>query len=236
MEWFERDFDHPLYFDIYNNKTLEAEDEGPALTAMLDLPGDSIVLDVPCGWGRLRPYLEKRGWFVVGGDLSPLNLARHRAEFGGSVVRLDFRTLPFRDCCADGVLCAYTSWGYLATEEENRRQLTEYARVLRPGGRLLLDQVGRNYLENAVEAVENTWFEVDGYRERVRWSQDRRRVLTDRIMNGERFRHDIWIPTDAEIRTFLGEVGFQVEKSWGGLHQEPWEPMAERWIYLAVKG
>ena len=93
MDWFERDFDHPLYFDIYRDKAADAAQEGPALAGMLDLPEGSRVLDLPCGWGRLLPHLQAKGWRVVGGDLSALNLARHQAEQEGERIRLDLRSL-----------------------------------------------------------------------------------------------------------------------------------------------
>lgn len=236
MDWFVRDFDHPLYFRIYENKVEEAEREGAALAALLGLPRGSRVLDLPCGWGRLRPWLEALGFEVTGGDLSPLNLQRHHREYGPRAVRLDLRSLPFQDGCADGVFCAFTSWGYFATEAENLGQLQEFARVLRPGGVLLLDLVGRHWLESAISPVENIWYDADeGYRERVRWSPDGQRVWTDRIMEGERFRHDIWIPRDDQVRDFLDRAGFDVDQVWGGLEGEPWSVPAERWIYRALR-
>lgn len=236
MEWFARDFDHPSYFDIYQEKEAEAAVEGPSLAALLALPRGSRVLDLPCGWGRLRPALEAAGLGVVGGDLSPLNLQRHRREFPGPCVRLDLRRLPFRDRCADGVLCAYTSWGYFASEGENLDQLREFARVLRPGGILLLDLAGRDRCVRAVELAGPRWRPVQGrYRERVRTSPDRRRVLTERIIAGERFRHDIWLPTDEEVRTALDASGLALDRAWGGLDGSPWERWAERWLYRAVK-
>lgn len=236
MDWFIRDFDHPLYFEIYRNKEQEAFEEGPALASMLALPEGSLVLDLPCGWGRLQPALVQRGYRVVGGDLSPLNLARHRREFPGAMVRLDFRRLPFRSGCADGVFCAYTSWGYFATDEENLRQLQEFARVLHPGGVLLLDLAGRKVVErNAAEAGTGWYRTNEGYRERVRWSADGRRILAERIMAEERFRHDIWLPEDAEVRRFLAQAGFRLDQAFGGLDGCPWNEGAERWIYRAIK-
>ncbi len=231
MEWFRRDFDHPLYFRIYRDKEIDALEEGPALVRALGLPAGSRVLDLPCGWGRLNPFLQRASYEVIGGDLSPLNLQRHAREHPTPLVRLDLRCLPFRDACADGVLCAYTSWGYFARDEENLRQLQEFARVLRPNGVLVLDLVGREALERLAAPLENQWFEVDGYRERVRWSPDRRRVFTDRILDGVHFRHDIWIPTYEEVRTFATRAGLALEEAWGGLHQEPFRTNAERWIF-----
>jgi SAM-dependent methyltransferase len=236
MEWFVTDFDHPAYFTIYRDKEADAAAEGPALAALLALPRGSRVLDLPCGWGRLGPALEAAGWRVVGGDLSFLNLRRRAREFPGPGVRLDLRRLPFRDRCADGVLCAFTSWGYFATWAENLAQLREFARVLRPGGTLVLDLAGREHCFRALGRVGAGWRRVEGgYLERVRPSPDGRRLRTERILAGARFRHDIWLPTDAEARDALDQAGLALDRAWGGLDGRPWTPDAERWIYRAVR-
>ena len=234
MEWFARDFDHPLYFEIYQDKEQEAAREGAVLAELLDLPPDSLVLDLPCGWGRLHSALRARGWRVIGGDLSTLNLRRHQQEHPGLLARLDFRALPFRNASADGIFCAFTSWGYFQSEAENQRQLQEFARVLKPHGTLLLDLVGREALRAAIAPIENQWMEIGPYRERVRWTPDQRRVLTDRIMDGVRFRHDIWIPENREILDHLAQAGF----GWIDRFDDngsAWRPEATRWVYRAIR-
>jgi SAM-dependent methyltransferase len=236
MEWFVRDFDHPAYFEIYQEKELEAAVEGPGLARLLGLPSGSLVLDLPCGWGRLSPALEALGYRVMGGDLSFMNLQRQRREFPARSVRMDLRNLPFRDGCADGVLCAFTSWGYFASEEENQRQLEEFARVLKPGGVLLLDLAGRNFYWQALDLVPSGWYDVEGrYRERVRESPDGRRMITDRICQGQRFRHDIWIPTDPEARLALAAAGFTIEAAYGSVEGAPWATGADRWLYRCLR-
>ncbi len=237
MDWFLRDFDHPAYFTIYADKAADAAVEGPALATLLDLPAGSLVLDLPCGWGRLNPHLRARGLDIIGGDLSPLNLVKHRTDHAALLVRLDLRALPFRPACADGVFCAYTSWGYFATDMENLQQIVEFARVLRPGGVLLLDLAGRTFLQSAVTGVDGDWLEFvdEGYQERARWSPDGRRILTERVCLGEAFCHDIWIPRDAEVRACLHQAGFEVSQAYGGLDGRPWAEEAERWIYRAIK-
>jgi ubiquinone/menaquinone biosynthesis C-methylase UbiE len=237
MEWFVRDFDHPVYFDIYSYKEIDAVREGPALAMYMNLPPQSLVLDLPCGWGRLHPYWLSSGWKHVGGDLSRQNLVIHASTHPSCLVRLDFRRLPFKDSIADGVMCAFTSWGYFLNNDDNLLQLKEYARVLKPGAPLILDLAGRLHLEKALPLVEGFWYRVeDGdCRERVRWTQDKKRILTDRIKNGHRFQHNIWIPTDGEIRDAFSQVGFKIDSRWGGLDGEPWSEMSERWIYRAVR-
>ncbi|WP_243384605.1 class I SAM-dependent methyltransferase [Geothrix alkalitolerans] len=237
MDWFAWDFDHPAYFQIYADKDAEAAAEGPALAALLDLPPGSRVLDLPCGWGRLQPHLVARGWETLGGDLSRMNLDRHRKDHPATLARLDLRALPFRAGCADGVFCAYTSWGYFATDAENLRQLAEFARVLRPGGALLLDLAGRSSLRRTIAEVEGQWLEFpdEGYEERATWSPDGRRIRTERRCQGEAFRHDIWIPTDTEVRTSLAAAGFEVVAAYGGLDGRSWSEDAERWIYRGVR-
>jgi SAM-dependent methyltransferase len=235
MEWFERDFDLPGYFEIYQDKEAEAGAEGPGLAGLLGAARGGLVLDLPCGWGRLRPALTAAGYRVMGGDLSAMNLHRHQREFPGPTARLDLRRLPFRDRCADGILCAYTSWGYFASAEENQQQLDEFARVLKPGGVLILDLVGRERCFRALEQVQNRWYDVEGrYRERVRASPDGGRVLTERICDGVRFRHDIWIPTDLEARAALAAAGLRLDQAFGGVDGSPWSSQAERWIYRAM--
>lgn len=237
MDWFIEDFNHPAYFTIYADKEAEAGVEGPALAGLLNLPPGSRVLDLPCGWGRLHPHLRELGHEVFGGDLSPLNLRRHQLEHPAPLVRMDFRALPFRSASADGVFCAFTSWGYFASDEENLLQLLEFARVLRTGGVLLLDLAGRESLRAALSDVEGYWldFPKEGYQERATWDRTKRRIRTERRCQGQRFRHDIWIPSDAEVRECLTKAGFRSITASGGLDGRPWEPQAERWIYRAIK-
>lgn len=236
MDWFLHAFDHPLYFEIYKDKEADAAEEGPALAALLNLPPGSRVLDLPCGWGRLHPALIQRGFQVIGGDISALSLARHQREHPGTLLRLDLRSLPFRDQLADAVFCAFTSWGYFESREENLRQLQEFARILHPSGVLLLDLAGRNWLLKASRQIEGSWIRYGGaYLERVCWNPDRSRILTERKMAGESFFQNIWIPTHNEILADLSAAGFRLDQAFGGLDGCPWDPESERWIYRAVR-
>jgi len=101
---------------------------------------DSHVLDLGCGTGALLRALESQGVTGTGADVSPAMLAQARAHRpDGTFVLLDGPTLPFADASFDTVI-SMLSWRYLDWDPV----LMEIARVLRPGGRLLIvDMVAR---------------------------------------------------------------------------------------------
>jgi SAM-dependent methyltransferase len=98
-------------------------------------PG-SRVLEVGCGTGRTSCYLAKQGYAVTALDLREdmLAKARRRAEAEGAQV--DFvqgsvEALPFANDTFDAVLAESVT---IFTDAP--KSLAEYARVLRPGGKL----------------------------------------------------------------------------------------------------
>jgi ubiquinone/menaquinone biosynthesis C-methylase UbiE len=96
------------------------------------------VLEVAIGTGRNLPYYPA-GVRLTGIDLSPrmLSIARDRAASLGRAADLrpgDAQALDFPDFSFDTVLCTL---GLCAIPDE-RGAITEMARVLRPGGRLVL--------------------------------------------------------------------------------------------------
>jgi SAM-dependent methyltransferase len=108
---------------------------------VLGLRRGTRVLDVPCGFGRHAGVLARRGYTVVGVDLSTTMLrAARRSHREGKNLRFikdDIRRLAYRDEF-DAVICLFTSFGYFS-ERENVATLRRMARALRPGGRLLME-------------------------------------------------------------------------------------------------
>ena len=98
------------------------------------------VLDLGCGTGALLRALEEGGVTGVGADVSASMLDRargHRPK--ATLVQLKGPHLPFADNSFDAVI-SMLSWRYLDWDPV----LMEVARVLRPGGRLLVvDMVAR---------------------------------------------------------------------------------------------
>jgi ubiquinone/menaquinone biosynthesis C-methylase UbiE len=111
------------------------------------------VLEVAVGTGRNLPFYPD-GTRLTAVDWSPamLGVARERAAALGRDVDLrqgDAQALDFPDSSFDTVLCALG----LCAIPDDRRAVTEMARVLRPGGRLLLvDHVAASW--RALRAVQ----------------------------------------------------------------------------------
>jgi ubiquinone/menaquinone biosynthesis C-methylase UbiE len=111
-------------------------------------PGAEL-LDVPCGFGRHSIPLGRAGYRVTGVDRSAalLDEARRRTghERWPKLVQADYRELPFADASFDGALNLFSSLGYLSAEEDTH-VLAEIGRVLRPGGRLVIETMHRDLL------------------------------------------------------------------------------------------
>lgn len=104
------------------------------------------VLEVGIGTGRDLPYYPP-GVRITGIELSPamLAIARKRAAELGIAAELiegDAERLPFADNTFDTVVCVLA----LCTIPDPARAVAEMARVLKPGGRLLLlDHIGSRW-------------------------------------------------------------------------------------------
>jgi SAM-dependent methyltransferase len=109
------------------------------LIELLALPVGSRVLDVPCGQGRHARLLSEAGYRVDGVDYSRHLLAVARAQDTLShYSRHDMRRLPAGWTGRyDAVVNLFTSFGFFADPGDDQRVITEFARVLRPGGVLV---------------------------------------------------------------------------------------------------
>ena len=99
------------------------------------LGGGARVLDVGCGTGRVAAALAERGAKVWGVDPSAemLEVARSRVPSSVGLKEGRAEALPFRDAWFDGAVCM------LSVHLLDRpRAFAELARVLVPGGRLVI--------------------------------------------------------------------------------------------------
>jgi len=125
-------------------------------------PG-AVVLDLGCGQGEYAVEIGRRGYSVVGYDLSvfQLAMAADRAQAANQRINFlqgDMREMAF-DGMFDGVLSWNTSFGYFE-DEKNFEVLCRIQRALKPGGVLMLEVLNRDYA--ARETPISNWYEGDG--------------------------------------------------------------------------
>jgi ubiquinone/menaquinone biosynthesis C-methylase UbiE len=126
--------------------------------------GGTLLLDAGMGDGAWARMAHGRGAQVVGLDSDPgmLNAAQLSAspEPTPAMVQGKIQALPFADNTFDRVL-AITSICFV---EDPAPVFAEFARVLRPGGELLLGELGR---DNAWAA----WRRLKGWARHPTWSK-----------------------------------------------------------------
>jgi ubiquinone/menaquinone biosynthesis C-methylase UbiE len=140
-----------FYIRAYSGPELESGAEAQALAAarLSGCREGGDLLDVPCGFGRHAVPLAAAGYRVVGADRSAALLEEARRRADGAkwpkLVQADYRDLPFADESFDAALNLFSSLGYLG-DEEDTKALAEIGRVLRPGGRLVIETMHRDWL------------------------------------------------------------------------------------------
>jgi ubiquinone/menaquinone biosynthesis C-methylase UbiE len=124
-------------YDTMANALIRAEQPiVEELTA--DLPPNQRVLDAACGTGRHTEHLARNGHDVTGIDASPDMLALARSKVpGATFTEGDFCSLDFADDSFDLVVCSLA----LTHTRDLNAPISEFARVTRPGGRIVLSDI-----------------------------------------------------------------------------------------------
>jgi SAM-dependent methyltransferase len=140
----------------------QLQDEVDFIDESLAIERGGVVLDLACGAGAYSVELSRRGYAVVGYDLSVSQLARsgelaQRHDQKISFLQGDAREMSFEQMF-DGVFCWNASFGFFE-EEKNQVLLGNVFRALKPGGAFLLDVPNRDFLVR--QQPMQSWFEGD---------------------------------------------------------------------------
>ena len=108
-------------------------------------PSSSIrVLDAGCGTGGFlkSPQVKARGWQMTGVDLSPLAVQLARERSGADVHEGSITALPFAEESFDAVVTGDVIYHV----EDVARALREFARCVKPGGVVLVNEPAYRWL------------------------------------------------------------------------------------------
>lgn len=186
----------PKVYEAWRAQSLGAITEAIELRAVLDLVGDVAgvrLLDAGCGDGALVAAMAAKGAEVTGVDPDPAMLLAAQKRMAGAGVKATLtegrlEQLPFPDASFD-VVASITVLCFLPDATGAFREM---ARVLRPGGRLILGELARWSLWAAQRRVRG-------------W-------LGSRTWQAARFR------TPGELRALAEQAGLRVTALRGAVY------------------
>lgn len=221
-----------------------AEEEADQVAALLELAPGACVLDLACGPGRHSLALARRGFRVTGVDRTAryLDIARQKAVAESLSVewqQVDMRAFR-RPQAFDAALSLFTSFGYFEDPADDLRVAENLFASLRPGGRLVVDMMGKEVLARIFQprdwhrlpdgsyileqrSVRDDWSWID-----VQW------VFFDQ--DGEhtyRIGHRLY--SASELERLLAEVGFVNLRAHGSLAGVAYDHVARRLVVVGER-
>jgi ubiquinone/menaquinone biosynthesis C-methylase UbiE len=210
------------------------------------LPKKGVILDLCCGTARHSILLNKKERRIIGLDLSKnlLLIAKQNMRDAGAdfpLVRADMRSFPFRDQIFYGVICMFTSFGYLPSENEDKKSLNEVWRTLQKNGKFLLDVSNRFHLIKTYQ--EKEWAEFEPFylleKRALNLKQDKLKSewTIIRKSNGEirKIQHNLRLYTFLKMKKLLRKAGLTIRNVYGGYETQSFSNEGIRMIVLAEK-
>jgi D-alanine-D-alanine ligase len=183
----------PLYLktdaDVIDDENITAH-EVDVLLRLFQPDEDTRILDLCCGQGRHSLEIYRRGFRNIEGlDRSHylIQRARKQARNEGLALRFregDARKIPHPTDAFDVVMILGNSFGYFETIDDDMRVLLEVLRVLKPGGKLILDLTDGDYVRSNYQQRSWEWADKKLFvcRERA-LSADRQRLITREVIS-----------------------------------------------------
>lgn len=222
-DWWRRIF-NSLYLktdaDVVDDERITRE-EVDLFLSILDPSPEDRILDLCCGQGRHSIELARRGFLRVEGlDRSRflVRKAREQAAREGLPVKFregDARKIPYPPDTFDVVLLLGNSFGYFESKRDDLRVLKEIFRVLKPGGKVLIDVADGDYLRKNFDPRSWEWLDAKHFvcRERA-LSRDGERLISREVIThvekgviADQFYAERLYTPDT-LRKLLEEAGF----------------------------
>ena len=217
--------------------------ELPFIEREMQAVGAHRVLDAACGTGMHALALARRGYTVVGTDLSVGMVERARNNAVDGDVDVQFEAVGFGELNErvgtgfDALLCLGNSLPHLLTRAELAGALADFAACLRPGGLLLVQN--RNF--DLVLSRRQRWMDPQAYQEGdVEWlflrfyDFESDGMLTFNLVTLRREGSDAWSQQVSATRLWplrqeeliaaLSPAGFGEVTCWGDMQGARFDP------------
>ena len=174
--------------DVVNDESI-TKHEVEVFAGVLNVNKEAYILDLCCGQGRHVLEMARQGYSNVHGlDRSHylVNRARSMAKKEGLRVSFkegDARKLPFPSDHFDVVTILGNSFGYFETRQDDIQVLEEIRRIMKSGGKLLIDITDGDHMRNSFEPRSWEWIDKNYFvcRERS-LSSDNERLISREVI------------------------------------------------------
>ncbi len=174
------------------------------------------LLDVPAGEGALAVRLQQMGYQVECCDLYPEIFKLFDVEIRSG--NMDTR-LPYGDVDFDHVVCVEG----LEHIENPSNAISEFARLLKPGGQLIVS------VPNIMNIEERLKWLINGYTSHFKpLSVEARNEITKAHPGTEEVALHVNPIGYSEVRYLLEKYGFAIEQTYAD------KPKANSWAYLPI--
>ncbi|MGH7681355.1 MAG: class I SAM-dependent methyltransferase, partial [Candidatus Eiseniibacteriota bacterium] len=244
-KWYEsEEFWMVTYPEMFSEERWNtAPAEVSQIVALLGLRGSAKVLDLSCGPGRHAIELAVRGFRVTGVDSSTflLTKAKERAREKGVAVELiinDVRSFTRPDAF-DAAISIYSSFGYFEDQNEDRLVAERIYASLRPGGKVMIDLIGREVLKRSFAPHSHSegngiLVEIDrNVNADLSWIENHQTIVAAGKTHKFNMQHRIY--SEEELRALLQGVGFRDLQTHGNLAGAPYDDSANRLVIIGHK-
>lgn len=232
----------PLLFDEV--RAGSASQQVHDIVRLLQLDQGARVLDLCCGPGRHSIALARRGFQVAGVDRTTNYLERARTEATNAGLQIEFVQQDMRGFrrpeSFDAAINMLSSFGYFEDPGDDRRVVDNLYASLKPGGRLLMEMMGKEILARIYQ--ERDWRELKPgtllLEERKvlgGWESMESRWIFLEGSERQEFTVRLRLYSGAELSALFRQAGFSSVALYGGLDGRPYDQGAKRLVVTARK-
>lgn len=243
--WYSQDafwqfFEHMLFNP---ERMAQTPVEVDKIERLLGLAGKADILDLCCGTGRHSLELARRGHRVTGVDRTASYIERARREAALHNLHVAFDVADMQSYRAleqfDVALNLFGSFGYLETQDGDRTVVQNIFDLLRPGGQLLIETMGKEILardfpardwqeEGDLLLLSEKWVSHN-------WGQVETRWIAIRGAERIEYRTSIRSYSGVELASLLAECGFTDVRVFGSLDGAAYDQFARRLVVTGRK-
>jgi SAM-dependent methyltransferase len=237
--WFSLWFNTPYYHILYKNRDYnEAATFIDNITQLLNLKKHSDCWDLCCGKGRHSVYLNKKGFNVIGTDLSEqsINFANQSKNNSLEFYVHDMRD-TFRINYFDAVFNLFTSFGYFDKKEDDEKVFLSVQKGLKKDGIFVFDYLNSEFVKSTLKT--NDVINLDGIEFHITKKIENNTVIKniDFTDNGKtyRFEERVKLFDKNYFENLARKTGLQIIHTFGNYKLEEFEAKKSPRLIIVLK-